>query len=167
VHLGNVISTKIMPGGYMGNASAGFFLKLLADIMGLWIWGLCLWFFLVSAGAYWHAMRWKHPDHHARFDMTWYSFVFPNTAMATATQAVGKSFEARAIQILGTVMAVLLVLVWAFVFGTMLRAFWLRKLLWPVEGHNHLEMAPTVVEKMLVSQSSAVRYREQAQAQPV
>jgi tellurite resistance protein TehA-like permease len=131
VHLGNVVSTKIVPEGYMGNLQAGFFLKLLADLMGLWMWGLCLWFFLVSVGAHWQVARWGHPEHHIHFDMTWYSFVFPNTAMVTATQAIGKTFGARPIQIIGTVMGVLLVLVWFFVFGMMIRAFWLRRLLWP------------------------------------
>lgn len=146
-----------MPDGYMGNASAGFFLKLLADVLGLWMWGLCLWFFLVSVGAHLQVMRRKQAGRKVRFDMTWYSFVFPNTAMITATQAVGNAFDARAIQILGTVMAVLLVLVWAFVFGTMLRALWLRKLLWPEGDHDELEKIPTVVEKMPAGQSSAAR----------
>jgi tellurite resistance protein TehA-like permease len=128
VHLGNIVTAKLLPDGYMGNASVGTFLKLLADLAGLWMWGLCVWFFLVSVGAHWQVMRGRHA---AQFDMTWYSFVFPNTAMVTATQAVGRTFGVAAIQILGTVLAVLLVLVWFFVFGMMIRAFWLRRLLWP------------------------------------
>jgi tellurite resistance protein TehA-like permease len=158
VHLGNVVSTKIMPDGYMGNASAGFFLKLLADLAGLWMWGLCLWFFIVSVGAHWQVIfHWGHPEHHIHFDMTWYSFVFPNTAMITATQAVGKTFEVRAIQILGTAMTVLLVLVWFFVFGMMLRAFFLQKLLWPDldATRKEMERVPTVIEKTPTAQSSA------------
>lgn len=131
VHLGNITTAKLLPDGYMGDASIATFLKLLADLAGLWMWGLCLWFFLVSVGAHWQVFLRRHPANHIHFDMTWYSFVFPNTAMVTATQAVGKTFEVPAIQILGTVLAVVLVLVWVFVFGTMVRAFWLRRLLWP------------------------------------
>ncbi|TAQ83413.1 hypothetical protein B7494_g8262 [Chlorociboria aeruginascens] len=131
VHLGNDLSAKIMPDGYMGHPEATVTLKLLSDVAGLWMWGLCLWFFIVSVGAHWQVMRPNDPDHHLRFDMTWYSFVFPNTALVTATQAIGKSLESRAIQIFGTVMAALLVLVWIFVFAMMVRAFLLRRLLWP------------------------------------
>ena len=138
MHLGNVVETKIIPNGYMGNTQAASFLKLLVDMAGLWMWGLCLWFLLVSVGAHWQVLRWRHPEYHIHFDMTWYSFVFPNTAMVTATMAMGRTFGARAIQVLGTVMAVLLILVWLFVFGTMIRAFWLRRLLWP-EGETELQ----------------------------
>jgi tellurite resistance protein TehA-like permease len=133
VHLGNIVTPKIMPNGYMGNPSAAFIFKILADMTGLWLWGLCLWFFIVSVGAHWQVMRPNDPEHHIRFDMTWYSFVFPNTAMVTATQAIGKTFESGAIQVVGTVMAVLLVLVWGFVMGMMVRSFYLRRLLWPRE----------------------------------
>jgi tellurite resistance protein TehA-like permease len=105
-----------LPDGYAGHADAAFYLKLISDLAGLWLWGLCLWFFLVSVGAHWQVMRPNDPEHHIQFDMTWFSFVFPNTALVTATQAIGKSLGSDAIQIFGTVMAGLLVLVWIFVF---------------------------------------------------
>lgn len=162
MHLGNLINAKIIPDGYKSNASAGYFFELLGDVMGLCIWGFCLWFFLVSVGAYLPTIHRRHQDHHSSFDMTWYSFVFPNTALITATQVVGKSFEVDAVQIISTVMAVLVILVWGFVFGMMMRAFWLRKLLWPMKSHdqprNHLEG-----REVLVSQPKAVKYREQGQ----
>jgi tellurite resistance protein TehA-like permease len=134
VHLGNTIILKIMPNGYMGDPRAAYVLKLLSSFTGLWLWGLCLWFFIVSVGAHWQLMRPNDPEHHIQFDMTWYSFVFPNTALITATQAIGKAFESRPIEYLGTVMAALLVLVWIFVFVMMLRALWLNRLLWPGEA---------------------------------
>ncbi|KAE9377459.1 hypothetical protein N431DRAFT_365249 [Stipitochalara longipes BDJ] len=133
VHLGNTVIPKIMPGGYLGHPDAAFFLKLLSDLTGLWLWGLCLWFFLVSVGAHWQLMRPNDPEHHIQFDMTWFSFVFPNTALITATQAIGKSLGSDAIQIFGTVMAGLVVLVWIFVFYMMIRAFFKKRLLWPGE----------------------------------
>jgi tellurite resistance protein TehA-like permease len=129
-----------MPHGYLGHADAAFFLKLLSDLTGLWLWGLCLWFFLVSVGAHWQIIRPNEPEHHIRFDMTWFSFVFPNTALVTATQAIGKSLESDAIQIFGTVMAGLLVLVWIFVFYMMLRALFAKRLLWP----GHLDGSETL-----------------------
>jgi tellurite resistance protein TehA-like permease len=131
VNLGNIVSSKIIPDGYMGHEDAAFFLKLLSDLIGLWLWGLCLWFFLVSVGAHWQVMFRNDPKHHIEFDMTWYSFVFPNTALITATLAIGKSLGSGAIQIFGTVLAGILVVMWMFVFGMMIRAILRRRLLWP------------------------------------
>jgi tellurite resistance protein TehA-like permease len=139
VHLGNILIPKILPDGLMGYKDAAFFLKLLADMMGLWLWGLCLWFFLVSIGAHWQVMFRDDAKNHIEFDMTWYSFVFPNTALVTATQAIGKAFSSRPIQILGTVLAVILVMLWMFVFGMMIRALLLKRLLWPQEWEMRMQ----------------------------
>jgi hypothetical protein len=62
-----------------------------------------------------------------------YSFVFPNTAMITATQAIGRSVDSNGIKVFGTALSVLLVLLWIFVFGVMIRALVLKRLLWPDE----------------------------------
>jgi len=131
VHLGNVVEPKIMPDGIGGHPEAAFYVKLASNLLGLWLWGLCLWFFIVSVGAHCSVMRPHDSPHHIQFDMTWYSFVFPNTAMITATQAIGNGFDSSGIQILGTVMAGLLVLVWIFVFVAMIRSIMLKRLLWP------------------------------------
>jgi hypothetical protein len=60
-----------MPNGYMGHADAAFYFKIISDLAGLWMWGLCLWFFIVSVGAHWQLMRPNDPEHHIHFDMTW------------------------------------------------------------------------------------------------
>jgi tellurite resistance protein TehA-like permease len=145
VHLGNIV-LKIIPDGYGGEPKAAFFFKLISDLTGLWLWGLCLWFFIVSVGAHWQLMKINDAKHHIEYDMTWlvffafsllgtnstrFSFVFPNTALVTATQAIGKAFDSKAIKIFGTVLACIVILVWMVVFGTMIRAIWLRRLLWP------------------------------------
>jgi tellurite resistance protein TehA-like permease len=70
------------------------------------------------------------------FSMTWYSFVFPNTALVTATFAIGKAFESTAVEILGCVMTVLLFLTYFFVFYMMVRAIFLRHILWPQKGED-------------------------------
>ncbi|RDL37993.1 Uncharacterized protein BP5553_05426 [Venustampulla echinocandica] len=87
VLLGSQLSSKIMPNGYMGNTDAPILLKLLSEVVGLWIWGLCLWFFIVSVGAHWRILL-PNDSKTIRFDMTWFSFVFPNTALVTATLAI-------------------------------------------------------------------------------
>ncbi|KAE8448927.1 hypothetical protein EG329_008723 [Mollisiaceae sp. DMI_Dod_QoI] len=133
VHLGNTVIPKVMPDGFQGHADAAFIIKLLSDLAGLWMWGLCLWFFLVSVGAHWQLMQPRNPKHHIQFDMTWFSFVFPNTALVTATQALGKSLDSNGLKIFGVVFSVILIGVWIFVFGMMIRALYLRRLLWPAE----------------------------------
>lgn len=72
VHLGNIMSDKILPSGYMGIADAALYLKVLADLIGFCLWGLCIWFFLVSVGSHWDII-WpyggkRHPIH---FAMNW------------------------------------------------------------------------------------------------
>lgn len=60
-----------------------------------------------------------------------YSFVFPNTAMVTATQEIARAFDSKAIEIFGTTIACLVIIAWIVVFGTMIRSLWLKRLLWP------------------------------------
>jgi len=131
VHLGSIVSEKVLPNGYMGNMDAAFILRLISDLVGLWLWGLCIWFFLISVGTHWDIVWPGESRRPIEYSMTWFSYVFPNTAFVTATQAIGISFSARPIQIVATVMSGILVLVWLVVVYSMLRALWLKKLLWP------------------------------------
>ncbi|CZT12616.1 hypothetical protein WAI453_005611 [Rhynchosporium graminicola] len=141
VLLGNSGMSKIMPNDHFGNDNAEFIIELISLLVGLWLWGLCLWFFLVSVGAHWQIVK---PDprqkHIIHFDMTWFSFIFPNTALVTATFAIANALHSRALRIFGTVLAGLLVLAWMYVFGRMIRAVWLRRILWPeqVDGAERI-----------------------------
>lgn len=74
------------------------------------------------------------------FDMNWYSFIFPNTALITATFVVGNAFGSRAIQIIGCVLTPILIAVWCFVFGMMIRAIILEDILWPQKGDDKDEI---------------------------
>ena len=60
------------------------------------------------------------------FDMSWYSFIFPNTTLNIATLAVGKAFQPRALQIKWSI----LIVAWFFVFTMMIWAIFLRQVLW-------------------------------------
>ncbi|KAH6722727.1 voltage-dependent anion channel-domain-containing protein [Leptodontidium sp. MPI-SDFR-AT-0119] len=139
VLLGNTGIWKISPNEHFGNENAEFILRLISLLVGIWLWGLCLWFFLVSVGAHWQIIK---PDdkHQIHFDMTWFSFVFPNTALVTATFTVANSLDSRALRIFGTVLAVLLIMMWIYVFGMMIRALALRRILWPeqVDGAERI-----------------------------
>lgn len=67
---------------------------------GLWLWGLALWFFIVSVGAHWTCVQKRRMT----FAMTFYSYVFPNTALTTATFAIADALDNKPIAILGCVM---------------------------------------------------------------
>ncbi|KAK3304334.1 voltage-dependent anion channel [Chaetomium strumarium] len=102
-------------------------LRLLAYMTGLWLWGLSVWFFLVSVGSLWKYLR-PEGKGKLRFQMTWFSFVFPNTALVTATEVLGTAFDSPGLKIFGCVLTVFLVLVWLLVFTKMLRCLWSREL---------------------------------------
>lgn len=93
---------------------------------------LAIWFLFVSVGAHLSCMSHKSMP----FAMTWYSFVFPNTALVTATFAIGKAFGSKTIQVVGCVLAVILIMVWIFVFMMMIRAIVLKQILWPQKGED-------------------------------
>lgn len=106
-------------------------LKIVANWMALWLWGLAIWFFLVSVGAH---CNYAHGQW--GFAMNWFSFIFPNTALATATFAVAKAFNSPPIAVVGCVMTCLLILVWFFVVFMMVRALYLHQILWPQKGED-------------------------------
>ncbi len=95
---------------------------------------LALWFFLVSVGAHYTCVRGK-----MLFAMNWFSFIFPNTALTTATFAIAKAFNSPAIAVIGCVMTCLLILTWFFVVLMMFRAVYLHQILWPQKGEDKNE----------------------------
>ncbi|EAA26724.3 hypothetical protein GE21DRAFT_3233 [Neurospora crassa] len=110
-------------------------LRMLAYMAGIWLWGLSCWFFLVSVGSLWKYLR---PERKSKlqFQMTWFSFVFPNTALVTATEQLGKAFESDGLKILGCVLTGCIIVVWIVVFWRMLECIWRRELLWPKEAED-------------------------------
>lgn len=71
--------------------------------------------------------------------MTWNAFIFPNTALTTATFAVGKALNNRPVQIVGCVLTCALVVMWFFVVGMGIRAVILRQILWPQKQEDRDE----------------------------
>jgi tellurite resistance protein TehA-like permease len=114
--------------------------ELLANVLyimmqwtSLCIWGLAIWFFIISVGAHVIYLLPGTKRLHIRFNMNWYSFIFPNTALVVATLEMGRAFTDNVLKIFGTFMAILLVLLWMFVFIKMLRAVLTKQILWPVD----------------------------------
>ncbi|KAF2280168.1 uncharacterized protein EI97DRAFT_439229 [Westerdykella ornata] len=130
---------NVVPRDFMGEGLgelAGNVSMICANWVGLWLWGLALWWFFVSVGAHWSCARKGRLD----FAMTWYSFVFPNTGLTTATFAVARALgDNRPIQYVGCAMTVLLVVVWVAVFAMMIRAVVKRQILWPQKQEDRDE----------------------------
>ena len=130
---------KIVPKDFMGEDMgqlAGKVSQICANWIGLWLWGLALWFFFVSCGAHISCAKKGKMD----YAMTWYSFIFPNTALTTATFAVAKSLGGnRPIQYVGCAMTIGLILTWFFVSGAMIRAVMRKQILWPQKQEDRAE----------------------------
>ncbi|KAF7509234.1 hypothetical protein GJ744_008294 [Endocarpon pusillum] len=109
-------------------------IQVVANWICLWLWGLAVWFFLIAVGAHYSCVRGN-----MSFAMNWFSFIFPNTALITATFAVAKAFNSPAINIIGSVMTCLLILAWFFVVFMMFRAIYLKQILWPQKGEDRDE----------------------------
>jgi len=120
----------ILPQDMDGRIYAVYSLKVLSIVMGLWLWGLSKWFFIVSVGSLHKYLR---KEHTMPFQMTWWSFVFPNTALVTATSALSKAFDNTGLKIYSCVMAAALIFVWGLVLIRMMKALWHHEVLWPKE----------------------------------
>ncbi|KAF3070733.1 Malic acid transport protein [Daldinia childiae] len=123
-------SNVVIPDNFQGSTHSVVILRLLSTIVGLWLWGLSVWFFLVSVGS---LLKYVRPERKMPFQMTWWSFVFPNTALVTATLALAAALGSTGLRITGCAMAAVLIVVWALVFISMLRCLWNKELLWPKE----------------------------------
>lgn len=171
---------------YMGISSelAAQILRLIGNWMSLWLWGLAFWFFFVSVMSN-IAPLWTHtrprcpgeeectdPDHRHKhielrkipFAMTWYSYIFPQSALTTATFRIAGAFEIHAVAVLGCVMAGLLITMWFFVVTMMVRAVVLKQILWPEKGEDKEEGGFRRHDSD--TEPNAVRQRRQTEPDP-
>ena len=114
----------------------GLILQVMANWSALWLWGLAIWFFIVSCGAHWSCIGHRGG---LKFGMTWYSFVFPNAAMCTSTFAVGRVFKSKAIEIVGVVITGILAALWILFAYWLVVAIWKRDILWPQKDEDKCE----------------------------
>jgi len=132
---------------------------IFANWVGIWLWGLAMWFFFVAAAAHFSSVT----HHRLHFAMNWYSFVFPNTALTTATFAVSNALDNnRAFAIVGCVLTVALVITWIFVFGMMIRAVVLKQILWPQMQEDRNEGGWKENGRRLSQQEAAINFLQAA-----
>ncbi|RHZ73417.1 hypothetical protein CDV55_100177 [Aspergillus turcosus] len=124
---------RCFPDDFMGNgALAANILEVVVNFACLWLWGLAIFFFFIATFAHWSTIG----PGRMNFTMAWFSFVFPNTALITATFAIGNAFSCKPILIIGCVMIFPLILMYIFVFYMMIRAIVLRQIMWPQKGED-------------------------------
>lgn len=70
----------ILPSDFLGTVHGADIIKIISILVALWLYGLSTWFFLVSVGSLWKYVR---TGKGMPFQMTWWSFVFPNTALVS------------------------------------------------------------------------------------
>ncbi|KAF5553246.1 Malic acid transport [Fusarium phyllophilum] len=121
----------VIPPNFLDNPQFAAIIKVISILVSLWLWGLAMWFFIVCVGALW---KYALSGHHLPFQMTWWSFVFPNTALVTATSVMGKIFDSNGLHIFASVMTVAIIIIWALIFIRMCWSLKSRKLLWPKDG---------------------------------
>ncbi|KAF4945884.1 hypothetical protein FGADI_11626 [Fusarium gaditjirri] len=121
----------VIPPNFLDNPQFAAIIKVISILVSLWLWGLAMWFFIVCVGALW---KYALSGHHLPFQMTWWSFVFPNTALVTATSVMGKIFDSNGLHIFASIMTAAIIIVWALIFIRMCWSLKSKKLLWPKEG---------------------------------
>ncbi|KAK7953929.1 hypothetical protein PG996_014815 [Apiospora saccharicola] len=110
--------------GYWGDAETTVqVLEVLATVTGIFIWSLSFWFWCISTLACLQVWR------QLKFSLSWWAFVFPNVGFTIATITIGQSLESTAIEWVGTIMTIGLIITWLFVFVNYIRAI-LRNSIW-------------------------------------
>ncbi|KAF2457916.1 voltage-dependent anion channel-domain-containing protein [Lineolata rhizophorae] len=127
----------VVPSNFMGDGPFTAKVSMIvANWVGIWLWGLAMWWFFVSVGAHVSCAVGGKLD----FAMTWYSFVFPNTALTTATFAVATALGSnRQLRVIACVMSAALVALWLFVFTMNVRAIAIKQILWPQKQEDRPE----------------------------
>ena len=108
-------------------------MQVLAAFIGVFLWTLSFWFFCTASLAVLTSVK------RMSFHLTWWAMVFPNVGFTIATIRIGEEFESEGILWLGSVMTVLLVGMWMFVFVCHVRAVMQRQILMPGKDEDRGE----------------------------
>ncbi|KAJ7085555.1 voltage-dependent anion channel [Mycena epipterygia] len=91
-------------------------MRVMATLTSVFIWSLSLWFFSIAVAANLAVHR------QLTFHLNWWAYVFPNVGFTITVLSVGKSLKSAGLKWVGTVMSIMLVATWLFVFANHVRA---------------------------------------------
>ncbi|EME38619.1 hypothetical protein DOTSEDRAFT_75397 [Dothistroma septosporum NZE10] len=100
-------------------------LQTMANFIAIFLWSLSFWFFCIATLSVLRGVK------NMRFHLTWWAFVFPNIGFTIATIRIGEQLESEGILWVASIMTVLLVAMWIFVFVAHVRAVMLRQIMMP------------------------------------
>lgn len=103
---------------YFGDAEVtSQILKTLATMMAVFIWSLSFWFWSIAAIACLAVRK------DLSFHLNWWAFIFPNVGFTIATLTIGKNFESRGVEWVGTIMTILIVALYLIILCCHINAF--------------------------------------------
>jgi len=100
-------------------------LQIVADWTAVFLWTLSFWFFLISVISVLASVR------NMTFHLVWWAFVFPNVGFTIATTDIGRQLGSQGVLWVASVMAILLVITWIFVFVSHARAVLTKQIMMP------------------------------------
>ncbi|KAF4981177.1 hypothetical protein FZEAL_2977 [Fusarium zealandicum] len=98
--------------------------RTVALLSAVFLWALSLWWFLIAAVA----VIASPPKY---FHLGWWPMVFPNTGFTLATISIGEEFKCEGILWAASVMSIILIIIFSFVFFFNIRAVVVRDIMYP------------------------------------
>jgi tellurite resistance protein TehA-like permease len=97
---------------------------LLATVTAVFIWSLSLFFFGIGLIAILLGIK------EMRFKLNWWALVFPNVGFTIAVIQIGKVLQSEGVKWVGSIMTILLVMLYLFVLTMHVRAIWSGQIMW-------------------------------------
>ncbi|GIJ90729.1 hypothetical protein Asppvi_009691 [Aspergillus pseudoviridinutans] len=107
-------------------------LELIAIMIGVFLWALSLWFFLIA----FIAVVSSPPT---AFHLSWWALVFPNTGFTLATITLGRALGSPGVLGVGSAMSIGIVCMWLFVFVCHIRAIIRQDIMYPGKDEDVVE----------------------------
>lgn len=125
IGLGNDLPLLKGYGYFAANPQAIGVLMTVADFVAIFLWTLAAWFFCVTLIAVLLGAR------KMEFHLIWWALVFPNIALVIATGRIGERLESEGIMWLSSIMTIILVAAWIWVFIMNIRAVLRKDIMMP------------------------------------
>ena len=121
----NAIPVSPSYGYFSIHPSAKDILQTLALFLGIFLWIFTLWIFAIALLGNLVVMGTMS------FSLTWWAFIFPNVGFTLATTMIGRELASEAIMWVGSLMTILLAIIWCIAAVGCIRAVWLGHIMWP------------------------------------
>ena len=112
--------------GYFAlHPSAADTLQAVALFVGIFLWMFTFWLFSIAVLACLSGLR------KMKFTLSWWAFVFPSVGFTIGTIAIGQELQSEGILWVGSVMTILVILIWLVCIVACVRAVITKRIMWP------------------------------------